>query len=335
LVLSTFHIGRPDGRSIDLLLSPTQRSLLAAFELQAHLDNTSLQMTLIGPASEPIGTSYIYERRVRGRRTGIYDGTVFLSPTTSSAQERFRLHALVPALREADVVTLRIIGTRFPSAASIVQPRAEETLAKNKTIQEVIPLAGTYESFLRTLGKHTRRNIVHGRNKVERDSMRFSFLLSASSLDDSTLSEIALRNIHFRVCPRRILNIIDFLKAQPCPFQASLSQSRGNPFSVTGGFIRGDMALMNYQINDRAFYTLSPSLMLRSFLVEELIKHGVRYLAFVGGCGGLLFHQCTPEIVSETLQLLVRRKFVARAKHAYLRIARPMSRFARLVPQFI
>lgn len=334
-MLSTLHIGRPDGRSIELLLSPTQRSLLAAIELQAHLDNISLQTTLIRPASEPIGISYIYEHRVRGWRTGIYDGTVFLLPATSSAQERFRLHALAPALREADVATLRIIGTGLPSAASIVQPHAEETLAKNKTIQEVMPLADTYESFLRRLGKHTRRNIVHGRNQVERDFMRFSFLLSASSLDDSTFSEIALRNIHFGVCPGRTLNIIEFLKTQPCPFQASLSQSHGNPFSITGGFIRGDMALMTYQINDRAFYTLSPSLVLRSFLVQELIKHGIRYLAFVGGCGGLLFHQCKAEIVSETQQLLVRRKFVARAKHAYLRIARPMSRFAHLVPQFI
>jgi hypothetical protein len=124
------------------------------------------------------------------------------------------------------------------------------------------------------------------------------------------------------------------LAVQPRPFQAHLGQLVGHPLSVTGGFIEGDLALMTYQLNDRIFRSLSPSLMLRSFLVQALIERGVRYLAFVGGCAGLLYHQCTAAPAAEVL--IVRRTFIARAKYlACTMIADPKSRITRLAPQFL
>lgn len=316
----------------DRFTEPTQRSLLAEIELQAHRYNTRLKSTLIGHGSGPVGTIHLYERRVRGLRTGIYDGAVLLSPAISSAQERFRLTSLAPALSDVEVATLRIIGTRLliemVDHSPIDRPRAKATIQPYQ-IREVMPLEDTYQNFLQRLGRHTRRNIVHARNRAQREALKFDFSVSAPLLDDSKLSAIAKHNMPFPTRPSRILKMTQFLKTQARPFQASLCHSDAQPFSVAGGFIEGDMALMIYQINDRAFYILNPSLTLRSFLVQELIEQGVRHLAFVGGCSGVLYHQCSAVPAVELL--IVRRKLIARVKNlACALIADRETRIARL-----
>jgi hypothetical protein len=91
---------------------------------------------------------------------------------------------------------------------------------------------------------------------------------------------------------------------------------------------------MIYQINNKMFRGLSPSLMLRSFLVQASIERGVRYLAFVGGCVGPPYYQCTGVPAAEAL--IMRRTSVARAKYLACRmIANPKDRLRRLTPQFI
>jgi hypothetical protein len=321
----------------DRFLSHTQRSLLAEMKLRAHLYNSPLQTMLVGPPAEPGGTIHICERRVGGWRTGIYDGAVLLSAAASSAHIRPWLASLAPTLADADAVTLRIIGPGMPTQALISSQenrRVVEVTGQPFKIREVMPLADTFESFLRGLGKHTRRNMVHAQSRAHRDGIKFCFTTAESSVDRSRLLTVAKLNIPFPTKPRQLLSTIQFLAAQPRPFQAHLSQLADHPFSIAGGFIEGDLALMNYQINNRIFRNLSPSLMLRSFLVQALIERGVRYLAFVGGCAGPLYHQCT--VVPAAEVLMMRRTSVARAKHFACRmIGNPKDRFRRLTPQFI
>lgn len=312
-------------------LSHTQRSLLAEMELQANRYGSPLIATQIGSSSEPAGTIHAYERRVGVWRTGIYDGALLLSPATSSAQTSLRLDAVAPALVDVDAMTLRIVAAGASTQAE--SPPIAEMIAQSARMKEVMALSDNYDGFLRTLGKHTRRNIAHARDWAKRDAINFSFVTEASSVASSRLSTLALLNMPRPVKPRRLLKTIRFLTAQPRPFQASLRQSVDHPFSVTGGFIEGDLALMAYQLNDRIFGNLSPSLMLRSFLVEALIARGVRYLAFVGGCAGLLYHQCAAVPAAETL--IVRRTFLARTKCLACRlITDPRNRIIRLTPQF-
>jgi hypothetical protein len=299
-------------------------------ELQAHRYNTQLKTTLVGSVSEPTGAIHAYERRVGMWRTGIYDGALLLSSATSSAQTHLSLDALAPALVDVDAITLRIIEPTAPTQAA--DPSIAGKNVQSYTMQEVMPLADTYDGFLHRLGKHTRRNIVHVRDRAKRDAIKFSFA-TAALVDNSRISVLAKLNMPRPIKPRRLLKTMQFVAAQPRPFQADLSQLLDRPFSVTGGFIEGDLALMAYQINDRIFRDLSPSLLLRSFLVQALIERGVRYLAFVGGCAGLLYHQCSPVAAAESL--IVRRTFLARTKRLACRlITDPKNRITRLAPQF-
>lgn len=319
------------------LLSHTQRSVLAEIELKAHRYNSQLQTMPVGLPGEPGGTIHICERRVAGWRTGVYDGAVLLSAAASAAQIRRRLDSLASALPDAEAITLRIIGPGMPTQASNASQenrRAAEEPGQPFNIREVMPLADTFESFLRGLGKHTRRNMRHVQSRAKRDGIKFCFTTAESSVDRSSLLRLAKLSIPFPTKSRQLLSMIQWLEAQPRPFQAQLSQSIGHPFSVAGGFIEGDLALMIYQLNNRTFRNLSPSLMLRSFLVQALIERDVRYLAFVGGCEGLLYYQCPAVPAAEAL--IMRRTSVARAKHfAYRMIANPKDRLRRLTPQFI
>ena len=328
------HIARRQTCLPERLLSHTQRSLLAEIELRAHRYNSRLQTMPVGAPGEPGATIHFCERRVGGWRTGIYDGALLLSAAASSAQIRLWLDSPALALTDADAVTLRIIGPRMPtqvSNSSQENRRVAEKTVQPIKIQEVMPLADTFESFLRGLGKHTRRNMLHAQSRAKRDGIKFSFTTAESSVDRSKLLTLAKLNMPFPTKPRQLLSMIRLLAAQPRPFQAHLSQLVDHPFSVTGGFIEGDLALMIYQINNRIFRSLSPSLMLRSFLVQALIERGVRYLAFVGGCVGPLYYQCTDVPAAEAL--IMRRTSVARAKHLACRvIANPKDRLRRLIP---
>jgi hypothetical protein len=312
--------------------------LQAEIELQAHRYNSQLQTMQIGFPSEQDGIIHKYERRVRGWRTGIYDGAVLLPFATSSVKARLRLDALTSALSDTDVITLRILGTEAVPTETVDNPSPKDQSSAGETaqqyrIREVMPLADTYERYLRGLGKHTRRNIVHCQTQARRDAIKFDFTIAVSAVDRSRLSALAKLNMPFATKPRRLMNVIQFLASQAQPFQAYLTRlGDDHPFSITGGFIEGDLALMTYQINIRSSRTLSPSLMLRSFLVQALIERGVRNLAFVGGCAGLLYHQCTAVPAGEVL--LVRRTFIGRTKHlACSMIADSKNRITRLTPQ--
>ena len=66
--------------------------------------------------------------------------------------------------------------------------------------------------------------------------------------------------------------------------------------SVAGGVVGGQTAALYLQNNHQDFRHLSPSLTLRSFLIESLIEHRVKSLMFIDGCGGTLASACRPSL---------------------------------------
>jgi len=145
---------------------------------------------------------------------------------------------------------------------------------------------------------------------------------------------MAKRNMPLPTRPRRLSKTIRFVARRPRQFHASLCQSGGKPISIAAGFVEDDLALMIYQVNDRAYRALNPSLMLRTFLVEHLIELGIRHLAFVGGCAGVLLHQCT--IVPMEELLLVCKTITGRIKYlSGATLADPTNRIARLTPRMV
>jgi hypothetical protein len=327
-----------DAHANRLCLSHTQRSSLADVEFWALHHGSSLQTTPIESESRPIGTAFHYERRVGGLRTGTYDGAVLLSPDAASAEAPLRFDALTSVFGGSDVVTLRIVGSGLP--IELVGPQTNrkdtEVTVQPSTVQEVMPLESTYLDFLQRLGQNTRRNILKCREQAKMNNIKFSASHSIELLRPLDIHKLAKKNMPFPVDRRNLAKMIQFVSTHPKQFHTYLNRPGERPFSISGGFIEGDIAFMTYQLNDRSYRGLTPSLMLRSFLTEYFIDVGVRYIAFVGGCSGLLLYQCT--LVPAVKLLFVRRTVAARGKHLAMvmradlkrRIARQSSRFIEL-----
>jgi len=278
----------------------------------------------------------MFERRVGGLGTDIHDGVAILTPS-SSLEAPLPSDTLAKAVGNRGVSTLQVLGqgltADLESGARSKRGGSQETLNLS-TVQEVMPLEHTYDGLLRRLGKHTRRNILQCRKWASSNAITFHYSPSFLPFDHSGLSVLASQNMPVRKNAGELLKTIQFATSRQQQFEASLTHPTGKPFSVAGGFIEGDLALMVYQINDRAYRTLNPSLMLRGFLIEHLIERGARHLAFVGGCAGVLNHQCVTVPVAELL--LVRKTISAQIRHRVgAMLADTTSRLVRLAPRFI
>jgi hypothetical protein len=296
--------------------------------LQADRYGGSFETIRLSPRSDYGGTMHLFERRFRGWKTGIYDGMLILEPSHLLSDFCTQPKGLPEMLGERSVLTLRVfgssIGNNLPTPDGLLD---RETSA---TVREVLTLAPEYREFLRQLGKHTRRNIQQCRKWASAKAIR----VQREPLNSAEVLALAIRNMPTPKHPERILQNIRFTEKQAHPFQLSLIADIGVPFSTAGGFIEGNCAFLIYQANDHRYRQLNPSLMLRSFLIEELIERGVRHLAFVGGCAGVLLHQC--EVVKTAELLLVRKTLFSGIKHfAATSLSDETSRVKRLSPQFI
>lgn len=303
----------PQGEEAPLTYS--QRSVLMGLAMQASRHRRPLQRSAVFVGRQRAGIAYAYERRLLGCRTGIYDAVVLLGPAPAmGAIEPIMatLDALAPA---ADVTTLRIIGGDFPAAPPQQPPHAEARPnpgVRSYELREVLPLGGTYDDFLRKLGKHTRRNINLCRRKATANGMIFRCRPSPLELADAAFFRLARNNMPVPLKPRRLRGLSAFVATRPRQFHAAIAFAAGGCVSLASGFIESDMAFMVYQINDREHSPLYPSLLMRSLLAEWLIDHGVRHLAFLGGCVGLLAGQCLVARAQELV--LVRQSFAGRVK---------------------
>jgi hypothetical protein len=70
------------------------------------------------------------------------------------------------------------------------------------------------------------------------------------------------------------------IEAMPSRLLIGLRRANGEWISLAGGWYVGDRAILNMQLNDRRCGRDSVSLVLRSYLIEALIKRGFRELIF-------------------------------------------------------
>jgi Acetyltransferase (GNAT) domain len=309
-------------------LSATQRSVLAEVMLQADRYGGSLETVRLSPRSDYGGSMYLFERRIRGWKTGIYDGMLILYPSHSLSDFCMQPKGLPEMLGKRSILTLRVFGSSLSENLSTTDGLLD--LATSANVREVMTLAPDYKEFLRKLGKHTRRNIQQCRKWAWAKAIR----VQCEPLNSADVLALAIKNMPTPKHPERILQNIRFTEKQAQPFQLSLITDGGAPFSTAGGFIEGNFAFLIYQANDHRYRQLNPSLMLRSFLIELLIERGVKHLAFVGGCAGVLLHQC--EVVKTAELLLVRKTIFAGIKHfAAASLSDETSRIGRLSPQFV
>jgi hypothetical protein len=308
----------------------TSRSLIAEIEVKAHYDQAPLQTTALRLDGAVVANAYSFERRLLGLATGIHDGAIVLSTTWEPQVMPWLCHRLQD-FAAFDLATFRIAGPGMAHAAPnpmTIRNRVMTAIMSPRRMQEVMPLDEGFSHFLERLGRSTRRNVSRSLQQAAEENIEFRFTSGTAASAESTLRKLAAKNMPFRQSFNKIASIERFVATRPRPYQASLTHHNGRLISVAGGFIEGDLALIAYQLNHRADRDASPSLMLRSFLVQRLIDEGVRSLAFIGSCAGLLLHYCQPVPAAELL--IVGNTRAARIKHRALLLAQPRSRIAQL-----
>jgi len=187
---------------------------------------------------------------------------------------------------------------------------------------EVIELTDCYESFLGTLGRHTRRDMRHLRRKALETGLRFEFRKATCEGFDER------RSLGWHAAPKRyprweVDSYDTFIAAQDDSFAASLRHPSGRLVSFSTGLISNGAAILRYQLNHGAYPKASLSLTNRSFLIERLINAGIREFISPGGAVGLLARACRFRRGGELI--LIRRSASALAKALAIAAVRPSS----------
>ena len=144
-----------------------------------------------------------------------------------------------------------------------------------------LELPRTYEEFLAKFRSHTRHNFTRYRRRSELAGNEFCLDLPFTDFH-AAAKHLFPKEAHARHESdfRRYLAMIE---AMPSRLLFGLRRSSGEWISLAGGWCAGDRAVLNMQLNDRACGRESISLVLRSYLIEQLINRGIRELVFWGG----------------------------------------------------
>jgi hypothetical protein len=187
---------------------------------------------------------------------------------------------------------------------------------------EAIELTDSYETFLATLGNHTRRDMRRLRRKAAAEGFTYELARVPLHLRHER------RRLGQKAAPKRYkrpeVDAYDtFIAAQGHGFASQLRTASGTLLSYCSGLVSDGAAILCYQLNDGTLPRASLSLTHRSFLIEQLIATGVREFISPGGAVGLLERACRFRQGGELI--LVRQSAAALVKSLVIAAVRPYS----------
>jgi hypothetical protein len=247
-----------------------------------------------------VGLVYGKERLIAGFGTGIiYVDTTLGSSVSGPAHLRERV------FQDAAEGFLRLPGTR--ALRFVVPPHGPEISGLRAVSQSdkldfaltpvnnhvVLSLPHDYEVFLQRLGSQSRRNFRYYRRKSEAAENSFvsrvpakAFQYAAWEMVEKGVTGAGLELV--RRTTRMLSEVAE-------PLMAGVRSPSGEWLSVLAGWYEQDRAVMMLQLNDdKAHAKASLSSVLRGYLIEHLIRDGVKNLVFWGGVGEPLKEMVTP-----------------------------------------
>jgi hypothetical protein len=250
-------------------------------------------------AREIVGIVYARERKIAGLPFGLIfaDGSfssMWIGDTGQQDVFRAALERLL-ADRMVQGVRLRLLAgsPELRAIRGIISSKTLDVHFKRISAHARLTLPRSYEEFLRSLSYATRR---HFRYYRRRSDTRGNQYLEQLSVDELHRAAWELRTKSRRQTPswalRRMLKMV---AATASPFIVGLKSQDGKWLSVAGGCYRSDSAVMFFQLNnDLEFKQESISLVLRTHLIESLIRQRTKELLFLGGVGPPLSRYCSP-----------------------------------------
>ena len=250
-----------------------------------------------------VGAVYAGEPHIWGLPVGVVAVGYVSECETVVARDAHITPVLDAALRH--LAGCRRFHTIYVRDRSLQRDRLAEVLggvpnicraAGRIEITDTLLLRDSFESLLNTFGRRTRRNLTYYRRRAAHAGIEFQHGLSSKDVRNAC-SHLAARQRTSHYSGRQLLTHLRALDQMPGAFWYGLRTSAGERLSLIGGWRRGETAYIVFQLNNSnaAYDHISISVVSRSYLVEELIRVGVRKLEFMGGCQGLLERYCVKE----------------------------------------
>lgn len=253
-------------------------------------------VSVVSRGERIVGWLYFKEPLVAGIRTRLAFGDDSLSfivmahPEETESVIRCGLKAL---LKHMMAVRLLVRSDRLPLFHG-VQEIATVGFYRAKR-HEHLELPRTYDELLAKMGSRTRRNFRYYRRKSELTGHGFVPDLAFPDFCGA-VGRLFPRAAYAEIEPN-LKKCLAMIEAMPSRIVVGLRGDNGEWISLAGGWRVGDRAILNMQLNDRTRVRESISLVLRSYLLEMLIKQGCRELVFwAGSSAPLSFYTTSPEL---------------------------------------
>ena len=239
--------------------------------------------------SDLAGLIYAKERKLLGRRLGILYADLSLGSIlfgdAARQEEVFRL-ALETLLDRPGTrgVRLRVLrgGPEWAAVRKIISSRQLDVHFMRVKEHANLPLPSSYEQFLKSLGSTTRHNFRYYRRRFESAGHTY--------LDYLTPNELRAASLYLRPkcsIPSRlgaIERILDMVDVADRPLAVGLKHRNGEWLGVVGGVYRSNAGVLYMQLNnDTDFAKDSLSVVLRAYLIETLIRQGMKVFTIWAG----------------------------------------------------
>ena len=243
-----------------------------------------------------LGLAFVTERRKWGMRTGFLRGgdmagrSVFLCQAEDESEV---MNAAIDRLFSAGGHSLNL-RYFWRQGTTVDSESLRAKLLGTVGTGDTMTLASSYDEQLRTFGGDTRRNFQRYRRKTLEAGIVFDAQVSSEEFETA----VARLNSSQRHPKRKELIERDkrLLAIYDEAIRFGLRGPDGTLVSIACGFSKGSRTYLIGQWNDPAFEKLSLSMVLRGFIMEQLITQGKVELLFVGGTTEIFARLCVPRV---------------------------------------
>jgi hypothetical protein len=232
---------------------------------------------------------YTKERSIFGCHLGVVYADLTLGSVTfgdSVQQENTFRMAMEKLLASPGTRGIRLRILRgSPESAAVRKLIASRSLdvhfARVKDHADLV-LPDTYEQLLQSFGSTTRHNFRYYRRRFEAAGHIY---LESLSLDElRTATRYLKPRCTIPSQSQSVERLLDMVAAADQVLAVGLMHRNGEWLGVIGGVYRPGAGVLLLQLsNDRNFPRYSLSVVLRGYLIETLIRRGVRLLTIWGG----------------------------------------------------
>ncbi len=281
-----------------------------------------------------VGLTYLTEHYAHGIRTGYAIGGDYTGRGLLLCRREDQAAVIQASLREATRIGLHSIHLWLSTgpALGLDGPGLRMRQFDAEIPGDRMALPHTFEAFLGTLGKHTRRNVRYYTRKAHAAGIEFAPSLGREEYQ-AALQRLNLRG-PFQADASHVARDERLLALHSGGERLGLRAADGALVSILCGFVRRSRFHLLTQVNDKNYESFSLSMVLRGGLVEHLIARGIAELQFMGGTSLSFGRFCTP-MLYRSIFVDKRMGVRAAAKQISAKVAQKIAAAGRPIPELL